>query len=87
MIASLVSIIFRADSKSVGSASRASSRISSISARCTTQLAERGTPRASSTNVIADVNFSIESIIYFPATRALSASLIDGGTIVETSPL
>ena len=41
---------------------------------------------ASSIIDIAVVNFSIESMDHFPATRRFSASLILGGTIEDTSP-
>ena len=86
MMASRADKSFCADSKSGGSAARASSRSSSISPRCTTQLAESGTPRASSTNVIADANFSTESMDYFPPTRSFIAVLTLAGIMLETSP-
>ena len=84
--ASREAIILRAASKSFGSAARAPSRISKISPRWRTQEADNGTPRASSTIEMAVVNFSIESMDHFPATRRLSASLMLDGTIEETSP-
>ena len=73
-------------SKSFGSAARAPSKISKISPRWRTHEADNGTPRASSTIEMAVVNFSIESMDHFPATRRLSASLMLDGTIEETSP-